>query len=230
MNAWLNSSIKNKVGTALWALSGILCLVVGILCFNLFDEVGAGETGKFILLSCIGLFVFHLAFTAGLLFSKDVCTGVVKTWGMLVIVADIFYIVAFLLGILLIGNILENIGFPIDILAMLPIGDILSESGAIPFIILLIVTQASAIVSSLMIEASYTKKSKLAVLIFLIFTGIFGGHLFYVGKTKAGIIRGLLSATLILTFVTSILVLIDLVKLIIGKFSDANGELVQDWI
>ncbi len=70
---------------------------------------------------------------------------------------------------------------------------------------------------------SGSDKSILVTLLLLIFLGVFGGHRFYLGKTKSAILY-------LFTFgVFFIGVIIDVFRLIMGNLSDKNGEPVINW-
>lgn len=65
------------------------------------------------------------------------------------------------------------------------------------------------------------EKSKTATLLLCILLGGIGAHRFYVGKIGTGILW-LLTAELF-----GIGVLIDLIKIILGKFEDSNGNALE---
>lgn len=59
--------------------------------------------------------------------------------------------------------------------------------------------------------------------------GLLGLHRFYVGKVGTGILMALLSITFFGLIVSGLWNLIDLVMIVSGKFTDANGRLVRNW-
>lgn len=73
-----------------------------------------------------------------------------------------------------------------------------------------------------MAEAS--EKKKLAALLLCLFLGGLGIHRFYVGKVGTGILQ-------IVTIggFFGIWVLIDLIMIIAGKFSDKEGKFLEQW-
>lgn len=66
-------------------------------------------------------------------------------------------------------------------------------------------------------------KSWLTTLLLCFFLGAIGGHRFYTGKVGTGILMILL----IWTGISSIWALIDLIVIILGKFKDKQGLLIQ---
>jgi TM2 domain-containing membrane protein YozV len=69
-----------------------------------------------------------------------------------------------------------------------------------------------------------SEKSRLVTLFLCIYTGIFGGHRFYVGKTGTAILW-------LLTFgVFGIGFFIDLIMIILGNFYDIKGDKVVVWM
>ena len=67
-----------------------------------------------------------------------------------------------------------------------------------------------------------SEKSWLTTLLLCIFLGYFGIHRFYVGKTGTGIVWLLTCGCL------GIGVLVDLIKIICGTFTDKDGKEVRD--
>lgn len=70
-------------------------------------------------------------------------------------------------------------------------------------------------------QEMYSEKSGLVVLLLCIFTGVLGVHRFYVGKIGTGILW-LLSGGCF-----GIGVLIDLIMIVCGSFTDSNGAKVK---
>ena len=69
---------------------------------------------------------------------------------------------------------------------------------------------------------AYSDKKWLTTLLICIFVGGIGGHRFYTGHIKIGVIQ-------LLTFGGfGIWVLIDLIMIILGKFKDSNGALIKN--
>lgn len=61
----------------------------------------------------------------------------------------------------------------------------------------------------------------LITLLLAIFLGVFGGHRFYTGHTKIGVIQ-------LLTFGGFyIWAILDIIKILTGKFEDSEGNLIQ---
>ena len=59
--------------------------------------------------------------------------------------------------------------------------------------------------------------------------GMFGGHLLYVKRTGAAVVRMVLTVTGILAIIPFILGILDLIKILSGKFEDNNKQLIVDW-
>jgi TM2 domain-containing membrane protein YozV len=66
-----------------------------------------------------------------------------------------------------------------------------------------------------------SEKSGIVALLLVLFLGYFGAHRFYVGKTGTAILQ-------ILTFGGfGIWILIDLIMIIVGKFEDSDGKVLE---
>ena len=68
-----------------------------------------------------------------------------------------------------------------------------------------------------------SKRKILPALLLCFFFGIFGTHRFYVGKVGTGILQMLTLGGLMLW------VFIDMVIIITGHFTDAEGASLKDW-
>lgn len=73
-------------------------------------------------------------------------------------------------------------------------------------------------------EPNVSPRSRLAAALLCFFLGVFGAHRFYVGKV----------GTAILTIVTfggffGLWPMIDLIMILVGAFTDAEGRLVRTW-
>lgn len=69
-----------------------------------------------------------------------------------------------------------------------------------------------------------SQKSRLAAFLLCAYTGFFGGHRFYVGKTGTGLIW-------LFTFgVLGIGFIVDLISIIIGSFYDKENKRVLAWV
>lgn len=77
-----------------------------------------------------------------------------------------------------------------------------------------------------MAKKKTSPKSKITAILLAVFVGGFGIHNFYIGKTARATAQLLMTLTLILSFVTLILVLIDIIKLASDKQKDGQGLLV----
>ena len=71
------------------------------------------------------------------------------------------------------------------------------------------------------------QKSKVATALLALFLGYFGAHDFYLGYKKQGIIKIILTITIIGCFVTYIWTLIDFIKILCNGKLDSNGQLLK---
>lgn len=224
ISKWLDSDIKNKIGTGLWAGAGICWLIIAIqwLCFTkkIFDF--AGSAGGSIYLSyfivfllILFVFAFYGILTVGMLGSNNICASIIKTWAILSIFSDIIYIIEFLIANKIMHGMLSSL---------------FKEVGLTSTLVIIIISQVFTIAALFLVTVTDAPKSRLAALLFCILTGAIGGHLFYVGRNKGAIVRAVLSLTFIAAFVSSVLTIVDIVLIALGKFKDANGNLVTEWI
>jgi TM2 domain-containing membrane protein YozV len=72
-------------------------------------------------------------------------------------------------------------------------------------------------------EKAVSPHSRLAALLLCFFLGCLGVHRFYVGKVGTGV------AMIFTLGGLGIWTLIDLIMIIVGGFTDANGKYVLDW-
>ena len=75
-------------------------------------------------------------------------------------------------------------------------------------------------------QNSDDKKAWVA-LILAWFLGIFGAHRFYVGKTGSAIAMLILSLTIIGLIITGIWLLVDMIVIICGNFTDKKGKALK---
>ena len=68
-----------------------------------------------------------------------------------------------------------------------------------------------------------SEKRILPALLLCFFFGVFGAHRFYVGKTTSGIVQLLTLGGL------GIWMLVDLILIIVGAFTDEEGEKITEW-
>ncbi|HEU4628975.1 MAG TPA: TM2 domain-containing protein [Gemmatimonadaceae bacterium] len=71
--------------------------------------------------------------------------------------------------------------------------------------------------------ASQSEKRILPAFLLCFFLGVFGAHRFYVGKIGTGILQLLTLGGL------GIWALIDLIFIIVGNFTDGDGEKITEW-
>lgn len=222
ISGWLDSSIKNKLGTGLLMGAAIcyLILAIQLLVFaSKFDGVGI-VLGVFLFL--LILFAFHVILTIGLLGSFDIVTSITKTWAILLVVTDVWAG----LEMFIIFVIFKNILSPVVSL----LSSALSVFGTPSFVFFIIFAQLFTIATIFTLKVTDGPKSRLAALIFCVITGMVGGHLFYVGRTKAALVRIIFTITIVLYFVPAIMEIIDFILICCGKFKDVNKAPVVEWI
>lgn len=71
--------------------------------------------------------------------------------------------------------------------------------------------------------AEVSEKKRTAALLLCLFLGCLGIHRFYVGKIGTGILQ------IVTIGGFGIWALIDLIMIIVGKFSDKEGRLLEQW-
>lgn len=91
-------------------------------------------------------------------------------------------------------------------------------------------TQIFTIVAAFLLQVNDDKKSRVVALILWLFMGMFGGHLLYVKRTGSAVVRMVLTITAILAIIPFILGIIDLIKILCGKFEDNMKQPVVDWV
>ena len=69
-----------------------------------------------------------------------------------------------------------------------------------------------------------SEKRKLPAFLLCLFFGVFGVHRFYVGKVATGVLQLLTLGGL------SLWMLLDLLVIILGGFTDKEGRLITKWI
>lgn len=84
-------------------------------------------------------------------------------------------------------------------------------------------SSASAVVNASGYGGMVSPKSWLVTLLLCLFLGVVGGHRFYAGKIGTAIIMILLC----LTGISEIWALIDLIMIILSKFKDKQGLVIQ---
>ena len=76
-------------------------------------------------------------------------------------------------------------------------------------------------------EKQISEKQKTTAILLAFFLGALGIHRFYVGKTGTGIIMLLLTLTIIGIYISWIWATIDLVMIILDKFKDGKGLIIN---
>lgn len=77
--------------------------------------------------------------------------------------------------------------------------------------------------------SAVSEKTILPAFLLSFLGGLLGLHRFYVGKVGTGILMLLLSITLFGIVLSGLWNLIDLVMIVSGKFTDADGRLIRNW-
>lgn len=84
-------------------------------------------------------------------------------------------------------------------------------------------TRTTAVAAAPAAAASNTDKRILPAFLLCFFVGLFGAHRFYVGKVGTGI------AMIFTIGGLGIWTLIDLIMILTGSFTDANGQRITQW-
>ena len=74
-----------------------------------------------------------------------------------------------------------------------------------------------------------SRKSRLVAALLCWLLGGFGAHRFYLGKTKSAIIQLVLTILIVTAIVSFVWVIIDLIKILVGSFTDVEGKPVFNW-
>lgn len=74
-------------------------------------------------------------------------------------------------------------------------------------------------------SGNVSPKSRAIAAVLAWFLGGFGGHRFYVGKTRSAI----LMAVFFWTLVPAIIALIDFIIILCGNFTDGDGKEIKKW-
>ena len=77
--------------------------------------------------------------------------------------------------------------------------------------------------------SAVSEKTILPAFLLSVLGGLLGLHRFYVGKVGTGIVMLLLSITLFGIVLSGLWNLIDMVMIVSGKFTDADGRLIRNW-
>lgn len=74
-----------------------------------------------------------------------------------------------------------------------------------------------------------SKKKRLPALILAILLGGLGGHRFYVGKTGTAIAQLLLTLSIIGSVATWVWVIVDIIQICAGEFTDGENRQLSKW-
>ena len=77
--------------------------------------------------------------------------------------------------------------------------------------------------------SAVSEKTILPAFLLSFLGGLLGLHRSYVGKVGTGIVMLLLSITLFGIVLSGLWNLIDMVMIVSGKFTDADGRLIRNW-
>ena len=78
-------------------------------------------------------------------------------------------------------------------------------------------------------QSAVSEKAILPAFLLSFLGGLLGIHRFYVGKIGTGIVMALFTFTLFGIVISGLWNLIDLVMIVSGKFTDADGRLIRNW-
>ena len=90
--------------------------------------------------------------------------------------------------------------------------------------------QILTILCGFMLKMSDAKKTRVVSLVLCLFMGMFGGHLLYVKRTGSAVLRIILSLSIILAIIPLILAIVDIIKILSGKFNDNEKQPVTAWV
>jgi TM2 domain-containing membrane protein YozV len=74
-----------------------------------------------------------------------------------------------------------------------------------------------------------SSKNRLVAFLLAFFLGMLGVHRFYVGKTGSGVAMLLLSISIIGTVVSWVWVIVDVIDILCGTFTDKEGNVLSKW-
>ena len=77
--------------------------------------------------------------------------------------------------------------------------------------------------------SAVSEKTILPAFLLSVLGGLLGLPRFYVGKVGTGIVMLVLSITLFGIVLSGLWNLIDMVMIVSGKFTDADGRLIRNW-
>lgn len=78
-------------------------------------------------------------------------------------------------------------------------------------------------------ETKISKKERGVALLLCLLFGLIGVHRFYTGKHTSGIIMLLFTVVGFTIIISAIWVLIDFIKILVGEFKDADGNIISKW-
>ncbi|GAB4143402.1 MAG: hypothetical protein Fur0037_10960 [Planctomycetota bacterium] len=78
-------------------------------------------------------------------------------------------------------------------------------------------------------EARVSSRLILPAFLLAFFVGIFGIHRFYVGKNGSGFAMLVLTVTVVGAVVTWVWATVDWIRIVCGKFEDADGRVLANW-
>lgn len=102
-NGWVQSSIGNKIGTILWAVAGLIYLVISFMFFSVGAEGALGSLGVSWLITGI----LYIAVTVGMFLAKDMCSAFAKVWGVINLISAVILIVTAVVAVLCIIDFIK---------------------------------------------------------------------------------------------------------------------------
>lgn len=228
---WKNSSVTNKVGTIFWAISTVLMMFAMILAPA--ADIDGYSSACFA--TAFPFFLINLVITFFLFLDVDIVKVIAKNFGYYLILCIVLVIFTLCVVLSILSNVIEPLAAVADAIGPKAFFDVLGEAAGESFFALfpflaIVISAVLVIVGAFLISSSDRPKNRVCSLVMLILFGLLGGHLSYVKRTGAAVVRIILTVTIILMPVSELLCLIDFILILAGKFKDKQKNLITAWV